>query len=96
MKKNMLSQQDIKQVRVIVREELTKTNARVADLSVRMNYLEEDMTEVKANTRKILDNLDSYAKRSTDLEVEQKAHAEQLNRHESWITKANKKLKITR
>lgn len=96
MKKNVLTKEDVKQVRVIVREELTKTNARVADLSVCMDYLEEDMTEVKENTRKILDNLDSYAKRSTDLEVEQKVRAKQLNRHESWIAKANKKLKITR
>lgn len=98
----MLSQEDVNQVRVIVREEINnapsikRLASTVADLSVRMDYLEEDMTEVKENTRKILDNLDSYAKRSTNLEVKQKAHAEQLNRHESWIAKANKKLRITR
>lgn len=105
--KTMLSKQDIKQVREIVREEIREeidSNEKikkidaiaisVANLQVEHEEMKETLHTVEGDVKKILSTMDSFIHKNERLEIEQTVQKSQLNRHQAWIKKADKKLKI--
>ena len=107
MSKKMLSQEDVSQVRKIVREEIKGINGKVdgletsvkklgvavADLQVDHKEMKETLNEVSASNKKILSSIDAFVKNNEDLKTEQKIHGALLSKHVNIIEKVKQVLK---
>lgn len=99
MRKKMLSQEDVSQVRKIVREEIHKElkepkssigklNIAVANLQVGQKEMEHRIKEdVRENTNRVLTLMDGYMKKTEDFKQEQTIQGAMVKSHDLHIEK---------
>lgn len=105
--KNMLSKEDLLQIQKMLDVTFDiRLNAfdkkAVQPLRNAIGNLKVDFEELKiqvkeemvSNTKKILDRFDDFVKKNETLEAEQKIQTARLDRHQAWIEKAGKKVRI--
>lgn len=101
--KNMLSKEDLLQIQKMLNSGFNAFDKKaVQPLRNAIGNLKVDFEELKiqvkeemvSSTNKILDRFDDFVKKNETLEAEQKTQTAKLDRHQAWIEKADKKLRI--